>query len=262
MSQRAAVRPVRVARVRGRRRRADRPHRDGACDADEAAADRDGVRLHVLDRERADPHVALGPDVCSGREVGVDGDGGDADVDAARGSDEAARDTSREGERVEDVGRDDGDGLSVVDAGDDRSRALVDRRAEVDVCARDDGEDVDADVGGDADEAGADARDEPEELLGRLRLHDETAERRGREAAGPQRAVRDAREAAALRLDDHGVVLAEVREGGLLDHGDADAHTDADVPGGDRGGDEDELRGIARRTLRRCCRRGASLLRR
>ena len=160
--------------VRRDRLRADRPDRDRAGDADEAAADAQCVRLDVLRRQAEHADVAAGVDARAGAEVRGDARVGDADVDAARDADEAAGRAAGDGERRE-----------AVDCGDvDRAAVGVGDRAVADEGLRRDVQQGHADAAGDADEAVPDARGR-----GRRRPRSRRSGRRGRRSS-PSRSRR------------------------------------------------------------------------
>src|SRR4029077_5099617 len=121
-----------VVLVRRRRLHADAPHGHRARGADEAAADRERVGLHVLAAQREPGAVVLRPHRRVHADRGLDRLVEGADVDATRDADEPAADAAGDRERLRRVDRGDVDGLRRTEAG----RVAIDGRVLADERAR------------------------------------------------------------------------------------------------------------------------------
>ena len=243
----ATLRTLVVLLVRLGRRRPDRPDRHRAGDTDEPAADAQRIRVLILAGTAFSSTEPLAQDVAAGAEVGLDGDVRDADVHAGGEADHADAESPGEGEGAHPVGGGDGDALVRGGSGDDPAGALVDRGVARDERLDHNGEQVDPDATGKADEAARHSGRDAERPLGRRGLHGEPDEPgHGAEAAvGVDGAVVDAGKKTALAERDHDVAAAEVGLGVLRDDGHADARADADVePGAQGRRDEDGLGGV------------------
>ena len=233
----ALVRAARGVVVRRHRLRADRPDGDRAGDADEAAADAERVRLHVLRRQPEDADVAGRGHARAGTDVGGHARIGDADVDTARDADEAACGAARDGQRLE-----------AVDGGDvDRPAVRVCGRAVADEGLRGDVEQRHADAAGDADEAAAGAGRQSEDVLARCALHGEAVEARRLESTGAgEVAVVHAVDRGTHRLRVHIAAGADERLRVLRHRSDADGDADTDVAARDARRDQHQLRVVGR----------------
>ena len=140
---------------------ADRPHRDGRGDADEAGADRERVGLHLLAGEREDGDVLGGlttvvvPAMYAATEMFAV----PMSTPPATPTNPPA-DTACDGQRLEVVGR-----VTLTDWSSVRAGGRVDRVAGADERLGGHGEHGDPDAAGDTGEAGADRGGEAEDVL-------------------------------------------------------------------------------------------------
>ena len=204
--------------------RADRPDADRTAHPDEPAGAADVEAADVLQPDRVDLDVVLGrhrrPGLDVRRDVVVD----DAHVDRAGDADEPACDAEHEGLDFDAVGRVDVDALvavrgTLVQAVDDGVAVHHSLGARVDQRH--------ADGARDADEAARTGDHDVQDVLARLRLHDDAMRRRLVNRVGDDAAVDHPGESAAAQRVDLGV-LADRRLGILADQHHADRAADAD----------------------------------
>src|SRR6267378_6427086 len=236
------MRSVRGAAVAAAQRIAHRPDRHCTRRADEAAGAAQRIAVDVLDAERVRLRVAARSHDRAVADLGVDVVLQHADVHRARSADEAAGYRAGKGRDVRLVSRSDVHALCERRAG--VAAGLIDARV------ADPGERVGADHAhvdrpGYADEAAAGGHREVHDLLARPGLNDHAVAGRGVEArrvvAAGERAVVDARRAAARALGVDGRAVGDEGLRVLADDEHAHGSAYADEAGAEAAADDEHL---------------------